>query len=151
MNADALLAYFHFIAMIGMGSMLTAELGTLVQPGSAFQLHRLKRLDGLYGMFAGLTLASGVARVLWGAKGSTFYLSNPVFHIKITLFIVVALISIYPTVQFFKWSKAAMANVRFSPAAGAVGRVRAMIVTQLVLFAAIPFAATLMARGIGLT
>lgn len=149
MNSDALLAYFHFLAIIGMAAMLSAEFAALAHRDSATDLRRLKRLDGMYGLFAMLTLASGIARLLWGAKGSAFYLSNPVFHTKLTLFVVAALLSIYPTIQYFKWAELANADARFCPPAQRVARVRSLIITQLVLLAAIPLAATLMARGVG--
>lgn len=149
MHSDALLAYFHFIAIIGMAAMLSATFAALAQRDSAAGLRRLKRLDGMYGLFAILTLASGVVRLLWGAKGSAFYLSNPVFHTKLSLFVLAGLLSIYPTVQYFKWADSATADGGFRPPAEGVARVRKLIVTQLVLLAAIPLAATLMARGVG--
>ena len=149
MQQDALLAYFHFASMIGMAAMLAAGFAALAQRDAATGLRRLKRLDGMYGLFALLTLASGVARLLFGAKGSAFYLSNPVFHTKISLFVLAGLLSIYPTVQYFKWADAVNADARFRPPVDAVARVRKLIVIQFVLLAAIPFAATLMALGIG--
>ena len=150
MNSDALLAYFHFIAIIGMASMLSAEFAALANRNSAIGLRRLKRLDGMYGLFALLTLASGIARLLWGAKGSAFYLSNPVFHTKLSLFVLAGLMSIYPTIQYFKWAEAVNKDVRYAPPAAGAARVRSLIITQLVLLAAIPLAATLMARGVGM-
>lgn len=149
MQQDALLAYFHFAAMIGMASMLAAGFAALAHRDAASELRRLKRLDGMYGLFALLTLASGVARLLFGAKGSAFYLSNPVFHTKISLFVLAGLLSIYPTVQYFRWADAIHADSRLRPPADKVARVRMLIVIQFVLLAAIPFAASLMARGIG--
>lgn len=149
MTTDALLAYFHFAAMIGMGSMLAAEFATLAQRGAPGYFRRLKRLDGLYGLFALLTLASGLTRLLWGAKGSAFYLGNPVFHVKISLFALAGLISIYPTVQYFKWADAASGDGGFAPPAAVFARTRSLIIAQFVVLAAIPLAAALIARGIG--
>lgn len=150
MNSDALLAYLHFAAIFGTVSLLAVELALLTQPAMGQQLHRLRSLDGLYGMFAVSALVTGAARVIWGAKGSSFYLSNPVFHAKVGLFLLAALISIFPTAQFFKWSKAARSDVGYAPDPASAGRVRVVVVVQLVVLAAIPLAATLMARGIGM-
>lgn len=149
LNSDALLAYIHFASMIGLAALLASELVLVTQPASAGRLHQMRSLDGLYGMFAMLTLASGVARVVWGAKGYAFYLSNPVFHLKVTLFVVVGLLSIYPTLKFLRWSKAAHADSNALPDGGSIGKVRKVIILQLVLLALIPLAATFMARGIG--
>ena len=147
--ADALLAYLHFVSIIVMVALLAVELA-VCQPGTAgLTLTRLRRIDGAYGMFAALTLASGVARLMWGAKGSAFYLGNPVFHAKFTLFVAVGLLSILPTMQYFKWTASFKRDVRFVPAPQAILRVRKLIMVQMLLLAAIPLAATLMARGIG--
>jgi putative membrane protein len=150
MTTDALLAYFHFAAMIGMAAMLAAEFAALSEGAAPGHLRRLKRLDGLYGLFALLTLVSGVARLLWGAKGSAFYLGNPVFHVKIGLFVLVGLVSIYPTIQYFQWTDAATGNTDFAPPSAVLARIRSLIITQFVVLASIPLAATLMARGIGM-
>lgn len=149
MTSDALLAYFHFASMIGLASLLASELALVAQPTSAGRVHQLRSLDGMYGLFAMLTLGSGIARVVWGAKGYAFYLSNPVFHLKVTLFVIVGLISIYPTMKFLRWSKAAKENPHALPNDTSVSKVRKVITLQLALVALIPFAATLMARGIG--
>lgn len=149
MYQDALLAYAHFAAMFVTVSLLAAELSLLAKAGNGLPLQKLKRLDAMYGLFAGLTLATGAARVFWGAKGSSFYLDNPVFHTKITLFALAALISAWPTVQILKWAKAHKADSRFAPADRDASRVKALAQTQLVLFALIPLAAVLMARGVG--
>lgn len=151
MTSDALLAYFHFAALIGLAALLAAELAVVIQPPAAGRLHQLRSLDGLYGMFAMLTLASGVARVVWGAKGHTLYLGNPVFHIKVTLFVVVGLMSIYPTLKFLRWSKAARADSNTLPDPAAMDKVRKVITLQLAILALIPLAATLIARGIGIS
>ena len=149
MTSDALLAYFHFATMIGMASMLAAEFAALAHRESPAHLRRIRRLDGFYGLFALLTLASGIGRLLWGAKGSAFYLANPVFHLKISLVVLVGLISIYPTIHYFKWAESANTDAGFAPPAAVLVRIRSLIITQLVVLASIPLAATLMARGIG--
>ena len=150
MTLDALLAYFHFAALIGITSLLIAELALIAQPAAPGQVHRLRALHKLGGPLAMLTLASGFARVIWGAKGSAFYLSNPVFHLKVTLFIIVGLLSIYPTRKFVVWAAAAAASPPALPEAGDFARVRRVVTVQLALAAMIPLAATLMARGVGL-
>lgn len=146
---DALLAYLHFASIIVMVALLAVELA-VCRPGAAgLTLPRLRRLDAAYGGFAALTLGSGVARVLWGAKGSAFYLANPIFHTKVTLFVAVGLLSILPTIQFSKWTAALKRDVRFVPTPQSILRARKLIMIQMLLLAFIPLAATLMARGIG--
>lgn len=148
MTLEILLAYFHFVALIGTASLLTAE-ALLCRPGiSDDALHRLKQVDIAYASFAVAALLSGAARLVWGAKGSAYYLSNPVFHAKFGLFVLVALLSIVPTVRFIQWSGTARRTNTHAPAAAAVSRVRAFLLLELALFAAIPLLATLMAHGV---
>lgn len=150
MTFDALLAYCHFAAIIATGSLLAVELALCTRDAGPADLLRLKRLDGLYGMAAMLALATGAARVIWGAKDVSFYMNNPVFHTKIGLFVLMGLVSIYPTVQFFRWAKVMDKAARQIPEVAAIERVRKALFVQLALLATIPLAAALMARGIGM-
>jgi putative membrane protein len=148
-TTDALLAYLHFVAILGTVSFLVVEV-VLCRPGLGSELaHRLKRVDAAYATFAVLALVTGLLRLFWGAKGSAFYTPNPVFHAKMTVYVAVALLSILPTVRFIGWSKAALATGR-GPDDAAVHAVRRFIVAELVLVALLPLLAVLMARGVGL-
>ena len=145
---DALLAYLHYVAIIGTVAALAAEL-VLCRPGiRGDALHRLRKLDGAYGGLATLLLVSGLLRLFYGAKGSAFYLGNPVFYAKLALFAAIGLLSIPPTLRFARWSKAALRAADAAPDATAVGAVRRLIHLELTLLAAIPLLAALMARGL---
>jgi putative membrane protein len=148
MALDIALAYLHFVALIGTVSLLVAEL-LLCRPGIAGDaLHRLKRVDVAYAAFAVATLATGAMRVAWGAKGSAFYLGNPVFHAKVGLFVLVGLLSIVPTIRFIRWSKAALASGA-APGIDAVATARRWLHAEAALLAVLPLLAATMARGIG--
>jgi len=148
MSLEITLAYLHFIALIGTASLLTAE-AVVCRPGiQGDALHRLKRLDVAYASFAGATLLTGAMRLFWGAKGSHYYLINPVFHTKFGLFVLVGLLSILPTVRFIQWSKAAQTRPDQAPTAEAVAKVRGWLKLELLLLASIPLFATLMAHGV---
>lgn len=149
MTIDALLAYCHFAAILALAALLAVELTLCTRDAGPADLLRLRRIDGLYGMSAMLVLATGVMRLVWGAKGVSFYTGNPVFHTKLGLFVIVGLISIYPTVQFLRWSKFMKANPRQMPDVGAIDKVRTALLAQLGLLAMIPLAAVLMSRGVG--
>jgi putative membrane protein len=149
MTLDAMLAYFHFASIFLLVSMLAVELAVCTRDAGPADLLRLKKIDGVYGLAALLALATGAARLVWGAKGMGFYMKNPVFHAKIGLFVVMGLISIYPTVQFFRWARVMRDNAREMPDVAAIDRVRMALFVQLGLLACIPIMATLMARGIG--
>lgn len=148
MNPEIPLAYFHFLALIGVVSTLVAELA-LCRPGlQAETIKRLRTVDGLYAMFAVATLATGAMRLFWGAKGSAYYFANPVFHAKFGLFVLVGLASILPTVRYIGWGKAAKQQPGFVPPAAAVAGVQRWLWIQLLMLAGIPWLAAAMARGV---
>ena len=97
-----------------------------------------------------MALATGVSRVVWFGKGVAFYLHNPVFYIKLALFVAVGLISIPPTLQFLRWMRSLDSGAANVVADYQVIRVRRHILSELILFALIPLMATLIARGIGI-
>ena len=146
--ASALIAYLHYVAMISIAAVLVAQHMVCVPGITASRIGLLARLDLLYLGLVLLALASGVARLVWFARGTAFYLHNPVFYIKLALFLAVGLISISPTRQYLAWVRGLKSG---GPVVVAdVLRVRRAIVIQLFVFALIPLMATLMARGIGI-
>ena len=115
MRTEVWLVFFHLLCIIGTASLLVVEFLSC-RPGiTGAALHRLKRVDIAYPAFAVAALASGATLLFHGAKGSGYYLANPVFHVKFTLFVLIALISIVPTVRFIGWSKAAQATACARP------------------------------------
>ncbi|MEO8164670.1 MAG: DUF2214 family protein [Betaproteobacteria bacterium] len=148
--ASATIAYLHYLAMIGIGVLLVLE-HTFCVPGvSAGRIRLLARLDVLYMAAAVVVLGSGVARVFWYGKGAAFYLHNPVFYLKLALFAAVGLMAIPPTLQYRRWLHSLDSAAMPHAPDYQLFRIRRYIVAQLVLFALIPLAAALMARGIGL-
>ncbi len=148
--ASALIAYLHYIAMMSIAVILVVEY-MLCVPGMTGSFVRvLVRLDHLYAGLALLALGSGAARVVWFGMGAAFYLHNPVFYIKVALFLAVGLISIPPTLQYLRWMRGLESGATKVVADYQVIRVRRHILVELILFALIPLMATLMARGIGM-
>ena len=148
--AGALTAYLHYVAMIAIAVILVVEHMLCVPGLTGARVRLLARLDLLYMAAAVLALGSGAARVVWFGKGAAFYLHNPVFYIKLALFVAVGLISIPPTLQYLRWGRSLDAGAANVAAEYQVLRVRRYILAQLFLFAFIPLMATFMARGIGI-
>jgi putative membrane protein len=147
---DLVLAILHHLTILSLAGLLAAELA-LVRPGvGGTSLKTLGAVDAGYGAMAGLILVVGFSRVFLGAKGSAFYIENPVFWTKIAAFAVVGVLSIWPTVAILKWRKQAKADPAFAPSADEVARVRRVLVLELLVFALIPVFAAAMARGYGL-
>ena len=148
MLQDALLAYLHFGLILALSGMLFSEVMLYRQEmeRSAFAL--LARIDAWYGAIAGLVAASGVSRVLWGVKGYAYYLHNPVFWTKISLFLTVALLSIPPTIHYIRLRNTQPGTGPVKVEAGTYRMTRVLLTAQVVILLIIPLLAVLMARGI---
>ena len=150
MPLDWLLASFHHICVFALFVILGTQI-VLVRPGmDAGVLARVGRLDLFYGIIAGLTLFAGLLRVFFGAKDSGFYLANHVFWTKLVLFLLVALLSIRPTLRIIAWRRALASDPKALPADKDVRQTRIFIHAEAVVLFLIPIAAAAMARGIGL-
>ncbi|ALN58186.1 hypothetical protein GLE_2838 [Lysobacter enzymogenes] len=146
MLTDLLLAAAHHLLLFALIAMLAAEAVLLRGPIDAAALRRLAGLDAGYGMSAVLLLVVGALRVVYGVKGQAFYLHNPWFHAKLGLFVLVALLSILPTVRFLRWRRALKADPGFLPDPRQVGALRLLIRLELLAVAAILVCAAAMAR-----
>ena len=146
---EPLFAWLHFVAMLALGSTLVAELVLCTASLRADQLTALLRIDSLYLLAAIAVLATGLARLIWFAKGPGFYLSNPSFQIKVGLFIAIGLLSLPPTRHYMRWRRAAR-DGHGDPPPAEIAHVHRYLVAELVLLAAMPLLASLMARGIAI-
>lgn len=147
--AEVLTVYLHYAAMILIAVFLVIEAMNCVPGLAREQIRLLARVDLLYLAAAVVALATGVARVVWFGKGPAFYMQNPVFYIKLALFVAVGLISIPPTMQYLRWMRALKSGAaHVAPDYEAV-RARRYVFAELLLFALIPLMAVMMARGIG--
>jgi putative membrane protein len=95
----------------------------------------------LLGISAGVLLVVGLLRVFYFEKGAAFYFHNAAFIAKLVLFVLVALLSIYPTLKFLSWKKG------LDPAS--VPAIRRILHLELAGVVLILLFAALMARGIG--
>ena len=138
------LAYLHYLSILLVAGFLTGEL-LLCRPGlDAAGARLLPRVDIAFFVCALLALATGLLR-LFLVKGAGFYLPNPVFWVKMALYVAIALISIRPTLLFMRWARAGT-----TPPAAEVATARRLIHVELGLLALMPLVAVLMARGVGL-
>ena len=105
------------------------------------ELKKLSRIDAIYGIAAITAVGAGLTLWFGVGKGAAFY-DNPVLHIKVAMVIVVGLLSIIPTVYFIRNGKGDQAATLTIP-----GRIRKLVIFQLLLLAIVPLLASLMANG----
>lgn len=145
MTTEILLRYLHFICIFAIVGSLVSEYLLLKKELSRKEIKRLATIDGVYGMAALILLAVGLALWLGGyGKPAEFYTMNFIFHIKITLFATIGILSIYPTVFFIKNRKGNPDElVHISKT------IFMLLKLELLLLFVIPFLAGLMAKGVG--
>jgi putative membrane protein len=149
MLAAALIAFGHFLAFFALTAALVLELALITESISVTVAKRIQRADRVAGVAALLLLIFGFLRVLYFEKGSEYYFANSFFQIKLGLFVVAALISLYPTIQFFRWNNALNQGIEPDLDGVAVKRLKNIIHWELVLVGGILLCASLMAKGFG--
>ena len=149
MLLETLLAYVHWLAIFTMVTFLVSEAALCrTEWVNARVVERLARVDMLYGIASVVVLATGLARSVWGAKGVGWYWSNPVLHTKVTLFVVIGLLSIKPTLTYLRWRKALRATGAL-PTDEEVRRTRKTVMVQAHLIPLVALLAAFLARGFG--
>jgi putative membrane protein len=145
MTAEIILRYLHFISIFGIVGTLVSEHLLLKKQMTRAEITRLAKIDSVYGLAALTLLAAGMTLWLSGVgKPSVYYSKNWIFHTKITCFLVIGLLSIYPTVFFIRNRKGNPDEIVDIPK-----NVFWMLRLELMILFIIPLLAGLMARGIG--
>ncbi|HYC13441.1 MAG TPA: DUF2214 family protein [Stellaceae bacterium] len=143
---DLQLAIAHHVLVFALVALLAAEFALFRPDLDAAAIRALARIDAVYGAVAGLVIAVGILRVLYGAKGPEFYLGNPWFWAKMATFLAIALISIVPTISLLRWRRASKSEPGFVPPAAAHRHARAHIALELALVPVVLICAAAMAR-----
>jgi putative membrane protein len=145
MTFEIALRYVHFISLFALVSSLVSEHLLLKKQLTRSEISRLSRIDAIYGLAALSILAAGLTLWFSGAgKPTVYYSKNWIFHTKVTLFLMVALLSIYPTIFFMKNRKGDPGEIVQVPKT-----LLWLLRVELVLLFIIPLLANLMARGVG--
>lgn len=147
---SSLFAFLHHAAAFALVAALTLELVLLKGALDLRTARRLLLADFVYGGSAALVLAVGLARVFFFEKGAEYYFSNAAFMAKLALFVVIGLVSIYPTVEFLSWRRPLREGQVPTVTALKLQRMRTVVHGELVAVALLVFSATLMARGVGM-
>jgi putative membrane protein len=99
------LAAIHLLAFaLGFWAVLTrgTAFGRLVTGSN--DVRRVLLADNLWGIAALILLVTGGMRAFGGfEKGTDYYLHQPLFHLKMTLFVLVLLLELAPMITLVKW------------------------------------------------
>jgi putative membrane protein len=144
-------AFLHHLFAFTLVSALAVEFILLGQARSdTLSLPLARRLavaDAVLGVSATLLLIVGLLRVFYFEKGAAYYFHSPAFLTKLSLFILVAILSLVPTFEFLSWRRALsegrtpVVNLR------KMRTVRMIIHAELAAVVVILLCAAIMARG----
>lgn len=144
---STLFAFLHHVAAFTLVGALAIEFVLIGQDLTHATAKRLMKTDTVLGAAAGILLAVGLCRVFFFEKGETYYFHNHAFLTKLTVFIVVALLSIVPTIEFLSWRTAIDAGQAPTVDAKKLRTIRMIIHGELAAIVVIVLCAAIMARG----
>jgi len=147
---SAAVAYVHYLSFMVCFGALVLERRLIRADPSREDATLMVITDVVYGIAALALLLSGIARVLHFGQGSAFYTENPLFWVKVGTYLAVGALSLYPTITYILWAIPLRKGELPQVSEALASRLRWILNIELVGFAAIPFLATLMARGVGL-
>ncbi|MCB8994919.1 MAG: DUF2214 family protein [Bacteroidales bacterium] len=142
----SIVTYLHFIAIFMVFSSVISELILISEKMPASALKLIRRVDLVFGISTVVVIITGLLLLISFGKGSNFYLKNPLFHLKLTLFVIIGLLSIFPSVRFFKLRKVKEDVITVPD----FKTIHILIWIEVIILIVIPLLAVLMANGIGL-
>lgn len=147
MTLEAVLASLHLLAILTLVVFVTSQAALCRSEWmNAAVVKRLARLDAIYGIVAVVLLLTGLARLFLGVKGIAGYTGSPLFHLKMTLFVVGGLLSIKPTIAFRRWKRTLDASGQL-PSDQDVTETRRWVMRQAHVIPVIAVIAIFWARG----
>jgi putative membrane protein len=141
-----LVAWIHYIGIMLLLASLLGEHLLLKPELTAAQAKTIQRLDIVYGASAGIVLVTGIVRMFL-EKGAAYYNHQIAFHILVGIFVIVALLSIYPTVIFLRWRSDSVAGRGQQLARAQFSKIQMIVRLEMTLLLLAPLFATWMAHG----
>ena len=144
------MATLHHLCAFTLSACLIYEFVAFRKGLGVDEARRIQRVDLWYGVSAGLLIAVGLLRVFYFEKGAAFYAANLMFWVKMALFVIVGLLSIYPTIRYIKWNPTLAENRSPEILDAEYKNIRLLLSLEIIGLALILFAAPAMARAIGM-
>jgi putative membrane protein len=148
MSWYVLIASTHHLLAFSLIAILVAEAILIRRLRDKGDVKLLGGIDRWYGIVAGLLVAAGLVRVYFGETAAEDYWANTVFVAKFGLFIVIALLSVPPTIAIIRWNRTLVSNGAM-PSQGDIAKVRLWLNAEIILIAVLPILAAALGRGVG--
>jgi putative membrane protein len=144
---STLFAFLHHLCAFTLVSAVAIEFALIRGELTLSSARRLQVTDLVLGIAAGALFVIGLLRVFFFEKGAAYYFHSHAFLTKFSLFIIVGLLSIIPTMEFLSWGGALRAGQVPVMEANKRKRVTAVIHAELAAIVIIVLCAAIMARG----
>jgi putative membrane protein len=145
-----LFAFLHHLAAFTLFAALVVELILIRDELTAARAQKILLADMILGGSAGVLLLVGLLRVIYFEKGAYYYFHTWTFIAKLTLFVIVALLSIVPTIEFLSWRAPVRQGEPPQLEAARLRSLRTIIHLELLGVVIIILMAAMMAKGVGL-
>jgi putative membrane protein len=142
------LAAIHLLAVaLGLWAVLTRGTALSRLAVGTAQVRSVLVADNVWGICAGILLITGLMRAFSGyEKGTDYYLHQPLFHLKMTLFVIILLLEVAPMITLIKWrialGRGASIDQGRARLFARISHIEALLLMLMVI------AATGMARGV---
>jgi putative membrane protein len=144
---STLFAFLHHLCAFTLVSAVAIEFVLIRGELTLSSARRLQVTDLVLGVAAGALFVIGLLRVFFFEKGADYYFHSHAFLTKFSLFIVIGLLSIIPTMEFLSWRGAISAGQVPVIAAKKLRQVTMVIHSELLAIVIILLCAAIMARG----
>ena len=145
----AIFAFLHHLAAFTVVATLVFEHAAFAPLLTVEMARKLRRIDAYYGIAAALVVLVGLLRVFYFEKGASYYFHDAWFILKISLFALVGIVSVYPTKVFLSWRSALAQGAPPQIPPSVARAVRICLMLELAGIVGILLAAAMMARGFG--
>jgi putative membrane protein len=144
---STLYAYLNQTLAFTLVSAVAIEFVLIRQEITRANALRLLVADAVLGVSATALLIVGLLRVFYFEKGAAYYFSSHAFLTKLSVFILVAILSAVPTIAFLSWRKAVRAGQAPTVSDKKLKTIRAILHYELIGIVVILAAAVMMAKG----
>jgi putative membrane protein len=144
---STLFAFLHHLCAFTLVAAVAIQFALIRGELTLSSARRLVVTDMVLGIAAGALLVIGLSRVFFFEKGADYYFHSHAFLAKFSLFVVVGLLSIVPTLEFLSWRKATTAGQLPAISARKLRLVTGVIHGELFAIVIILLCAAIMARG----
>lgn len=143
-----LLAALHLLAFgLGFWAVLTRGTNLRRLAKGVGEVRNVLIADNVWGICALILLVTGGMRAFGGyEKGTDYYLQQPLFHLKMTFFVLILLLELAPMVNLIKWrialGRGAAVDTARATLFARISHIEGLLMLLMVI------AATGMARGV---